>query len=132
MKRKLKKNLVASSLAIALMAIPVITAFGATYTSYALSPRQGNNYTGSHAKSTADQNMVNTVTALTHTDTATFWANDGVKTQASNDYDQKVNNTTTIQFRNQISKGSDVILGMQNANWELIQNGFVSGDVDFK
>jgi len=133
MSKMFKKKLFVGVLAVAVMSIPAVSAFAAdTYTSYALPTFQNSNHTGSHEKQTADQFMNNKVTNLTHTDTAVFWATDGVKTVISNDYEQKVNNTSKIQFRNDIKKGSDVILGMRNKDYNFYQNAFVSGEVDFR
>ncbi|ANF95003.1 hypothetical protein [Paenibacillus bovis] len=137
MQKKSKKGLIlALTLGMAITAVPSITAFAASvnenYDSYALPARQGNNYTGTHQKVTDEQYIVNKVTDITHADTAVFWATDGVKTVISNEYEQKLGNQSTIQFRKQIKSKADVIMGMRNADYQIYQNGFVSGWVNFK
>ncbi|OXM16592.1 hypothetical protein [Paenibacillus herberti] len=134
--KTVKKKIVSGMITFGILSLTSITAFAATepltYTSYALPTFKGNNYTGSHQKQTADEFITNKVTDITGTSTATFWAANGIKEQISNDYDQKKNNVSKIQFRNSVSKGGDVIMGMQNANLNILDSGFVSGEVDFR
>lgn len=108
----------------------VAPAFAASYTAYVLPPLSGNNYTSAHSKKTTSNAIKNTVTALTNTDRANFWACDNTKKQLSTTYTQKLGSTTDI-IHGKTQIGYQIIMGMENARLQT-SNAFVSGNVDFR
>lgn len=132
MNRKgLVKKIGLVSLAISLFGINVMAA---TYEGYTLPARQGNNYTGTHSKTTTNNYITNTVNDLENTDEVTFWACNSSEDQISGDYDQKLSNTSTIKFNksgyNKV--GKEIILGMENANYYWVDVAFVAGTVNYQ
>ncbi|MFD1408087.1 hypothetical protein ACFQ49_07965 [Kroppenstedtia eburnea] len=115
------------ALALTLMAAPV---FAATYTAYSLPAFKGNNYTGAHGKTTTANYITNKVTALTKTDQVTFWACNNARSQLSNDYYQKLGNTSNI-VHGKTQKGYQIIMGMENSRIST-STAFVSGNVNFR
>lgn len=128
--KKLRKIIV-TSLCASILSISAVSAAG--YVGYKLPAMQGNNYTGTHAKTTADGYITNRLENVEGTSTVTFWANNSTKKQISNDYDQKKGNTSTIKFTTSgyAAKGTEIILGMENASWSL-STAFCAGTVDFR
>lgn len=127
--KKSKKWLLSGlgALALLFMATPVLAA---TYTAYSLPMLKGNNYTGAHGKKTTANYITNTVTALTNTDQVTFWACNNSRTQLSNDYYQKLGNTSNI-IHGKTTIGYQIIMGMENSRTSF-STAFVSGDVNFR
>lgn len=111
-----------------------VTAMAATYSGYKLPARQGNNYTGTHSKTTTDNYIQNKVTDIENADTVTFWAANSSNKQISGDYDQKLNSSSKIKFNvsGYDRKNKDIKMGMENANWTAISTAFVAGKVDFR
>lgn len=126
------KRILSVSLCVGLLSMSAVSA--TSYVGYKLPARQGNNYTGTHSKTKADANIVNTLENVEKTDTVTFWAANSTKTQISNDYDQKKGSVATIRFTTSgyAKKGKEVKLGMENANWKLNTTAFCAGSVNFK
>lgn len=137
MHHSLKCKLIVGGLAVAMMALPTIPAFAEShsYIGYVLGAFKSNNYTSARPKTTSDQKITNRVTNLEGTNMATFWACDANSSQISGDYNQRVGrNPVNIQFKTRIKKyvGNQVLLGMQNKEFNFRDRAFVAGIVDYR
>ena len=128
--KKLRKIL-ATSLCACVLSISAVSAAG--YVGYKLPAMQGNNYTGTHKKTTTANYITNKLENVEGTSTVTFWANNSTERQISNDYDQKKGNTSNIKFTTSgyAAKGKEIILGMENASWSF-STAFCAGTVNFR
>lgn len=115
-------------MAVVFMATPVLAA---TYTGYALPPLKQNNYTSAHTKKTSTQYITNKVTDLSNTDEVTFWGCNVNKNPITPDYNQKLGSSVNLRYNTTKSKGTQVILGMENKRWYKWEYAFVSGVVNF-
>lgn len=133
MKKKLVKIMCTGLVASAIISTSAFAAGRQKYTAYKLPARQGNNYTGTHTKETTKDYITNEVTAVSSTDTVTFWATNKDHDQISGDYNQKSGNRSELKFSQSgyDKTGAQVAMGMENANWKLNTTAFVSGWANF-